>query len=86
MRRHRQGHAQFTSGVSNVLWTIWGWHARAFALIALQLGLFVLNVRGARKNEPLRLRSLHPPDPIAHVARDQAPGDDRGYTRPLSRI
>jgi len=38
--------------VSNVLWTIWGWHARAFALIALQLGLFVLNVRGARKNEP----------------------------------
>jgi len=38
--------------VSNVLWTIWGWHARAFALIALQLGLFVLNVRGERKNEP----------------------------------
>ena len=37
---------------SNVLWTIWGWHARAFALVALQLGLFVLNVRGARKNEP----------------------------------
>ena len=38
--------------VSNVLWTIWGWRARAFALVALQLGLFVLNVRGARKNEP----------------------------------
>jgi hypothetical protein len=38
--------------VSNVLWTIWGWHTRAFALVALQLGLFVLNVRGARKNEP----------------------------------
>jgi hypothetical protein len=38
--------------VSNVLWTIWGWHVRAFALVALQLGLFVLNVRGARKNEP----------------------------------
>jgi hypothetical protein len=38
--------------VSNVLWTIWGWHAGAFALVALQLGLFVLNVRGARKNEP----------------------------------
>jgi hypothetical protein len=37
---------------SNLLWTIWGWHARAFALVALQLGLFVLNVRGARKNEP----------------------------------
>jgi len=37
---------------SNVLWAIWGWHARAFALVALQLGLFILNVRGARKNEP----------------------------------
>jgi len=37
--------------VSNVLWTIWGWHARVFALVALQLGLFVLNVRGARKND-----------------------------------
>ena len=38
--------------MSNVLWTIWGWQARAFALVALQLGLFVLNIRGARKNEP----------------------------------
>ena len=37
---------------SNVLWAIWGWNARAFALVALQLGLFVLNVRGASKNEP----------------------------------
>ena len=37
---------------SNVLWVIWGWYARAYALIALQVGLFVLNVRGARKNEP----------------------------------
>ena len=36
---------------SNVLWIIWGWHTRAWALIALQVGLFVLNVRGARKNE-----------------------------------
>jgi hypothetical protein len=37
---------------SNVLWIIWGWHTRAWALIALQVGLFVLNLRGARKNEP----------------------------------
>ncbi len=37
--------------LSNVLWTT-GWHARAWALVALQLGLFALNVRGARKNEP----------------------------------
>jgi len=37
---------------SNLLWAAWGWHAQAWALIALQVGLFVLNLRGARKNEP----------------------------------
>ena len=37
---------------SNVLWTAWAFHAQAWALIALQAGLFVLNLRGARKNEP----------------------------------
>jgi hypothetical protein len=36
---------------SNLLWVAWGWHAQAWALIGLQLGLFALNVRGARKNE-----------------------------------
>jgi hypothetical protein len=37
---------------SNVLWVIWGWHDHAWALIALQVGLFLTNVRGARKNDP----------------------------------
>ena len=37
--------------VSNVLWIAWAWHTRAWALIALQVGLFVLNIRGALKNE-----------------------------------
>ncbi len=36
---------------SNVLWALWGWHADAYAMIALQVGLFAMNVRGARKNE-----------------------------------
>jgi hypothetical protein len=36
---------------SNLLWLIWGWHDGAYALIALQLGLFALNVRGAKKAE-----------------------------------
>ena len=36
---------------SNVLWAVWAWHVQAFALIVLQVGLFVLNVRGARKSE-----------------------------------
>jgi hypothetical protein len=38
--------------VSNVLWVIWGWHDGAYALIALQFGLFALNLRGVRKNDP----------------------------------
>ena len=36
---------------SNLLWIARGWHAHAWALIALQVGLFAMNVRGARKNE-----------------------------------
>lgn len=36
---------------SNVLWIVWGWHTHAWALIALQVGLFLLNLRGAAKNE-----------------------------------
>ena len=37
--------------LSNALWVAWGWHDGAFALIALQLGLLILNVRGALKND-----------------------------------
>lgn len=37
---------------SNVLWIAWGWQARAYALVVLQVCLAALNLRGARKNEP----------------------------------
>ena len=37
--------------LSNALWVIWGWHDGAYALIALQVGLFVLNLRGAQKSK-----------------------------------
>jgi hypothetical protein len=36
--------------LSNVLWVVWGIHARAYALIALQVCLAVMNVRGEWKN------------------------------------
>lgn len=49
-RRRNWGFWCFIAG--NVLWIIWGWHADAYALIALQLGLFLLNLRGVKKNEP----------------------------------
>ena len=38
--------------LSNVLWIPWGWHTNAFALITLQVGLAIMNIRGALKAEP----------------------------------
>ncbi len=48
----RRAHGFWWFIASNVLWIVWGWHTQAWALIALQVGLFVLNVRGAAKNDP----------------------------------
>jgi hypothetical protein len=35
---------------SNVLWIAWAVHARAYALVVLQVCLALLNMRGAAKN------------------------------------
>lgn len=48
-RRRKVGFWLFI--VSNGLWIAWGLSERVWALILLQLGLFALNLRGARKNE-----------------------------------
>ena len=37
--------------LSNLLWVGWGWHDHAWALIVLQFGLAILNIRGVAKNE-----------------------------------
>ena len=37
--------------LSNILWIFWGWHDGAYALIAMQIGLLFLNLRGALKND-----------------------------------
>jgi hypothetical protein len=37
--------------LSNVMWIVWGWHDGAWALIALQVGLMTMNIRGIFKNE-----------------------------------
>lgn len=45
-------HAGFLlSLVSNLLWSIWGWHAQALAVLVLQIALATLNIRGVRKTE-----------------------------------
>ena len=38
--------------LSNVLWIAWGLYDRAYALILLQVGLALMNIRGAVKNQP----------------------------------
>lgn len=47
---HRRGLGFWIFIVSNVLWVLWGWHDGAYALIAMQFGLLLLNIRGAVKN------------------------------------
>lgn len=37
---------------SNILWSIWGWHQQAYALIVLQVALALMNARGVYKNDP----------------------------------
>lgn len=37
--------------LSNLLWVIWAWHDGAYALIALQIGLAAMNIRGAMKTD-----------------------------------
>lgn len=36
---------------SNVAWVIWGLHARAYALVVLQVALAAMNIRGVRAND-----------------------------------
>ncbi len=37
--------------LGTVLWAGWGWHDHAWALVILQVGLAVLNIRGVAMNE-----------------------------------
>jgi hypothetical protein len=46
-RRRRAGFWFFLG--SNVLWTIWGIHASAYALVVLQIALGAINIWGAHK-------------------------------------
>jgi hypothetical protein len=49
-RRERRSVGFWLFLLSNVLWVIWGIHAQAYALIALQVCLAFMNVRGELKN------------------------------------
>ena len=49
--KHRRNVGFWVFLGSNVLWTLWGWHDGALALIALQVALAALNIRGVAKTE-----------------------------------
>lgn len=48
--KHKRGLGFWIFILSNILWVLWGWHDGAIALIAMQIGLLLLNIRGAFKN------------------------------------
>jgi hypothetical protein len=48
-RKRRRNAGFWVFLLSNVLWIAWGWHDDAYALIALQLGLALTNIRGVFK-------------------------------------
>ncbi len=48
-REHKRGWGFWIFLLSNALWVAWGIHARAYALIALQVCLAALNIRGVKK-------------------------------------
>ena len=50
-RKRRRNAGFWVFLASNVLWVAWGLHDDAWALIALQLGLAIMNVRGVLKND-----------------------------------
>lgn len=50
--------------LSNVLWSAWGLHSQAYALIALQFCLALLNIRGLFKTE-----DAQPPSPPCRTER-----------------
>ncbi|MDP9043717.1 MAG: hypothetical protein M3O01_02825 [Pseudomonadota bacterium] len=49
-RRTRRYWGFATFMLSNAMWIAWGWHTASYALVVLQIGLFFMNVRGAREN------------------------------------
>jgi len=49
-QKHRRQIGFWLYLVSNLLWVVWAIHARAYALIILQLCLAVMNIRGEKRN------------------------------------
>jgi hypothetical protein len=53
-RKNRRNIGFWVFLASNVLWVLWGLHDGALALIALQVSLAALNIRGVSKTDPAK--------------------------------
>jgi hypothetical protein len=53
-REEKRGWGFWVFLVSNVLWASWGIHVKAYAVIALQVCLAALNIRGVKKTSEER--------------------------------
>ena len=51
MNRRRRAWGFWIFLFSNALWMAWGYDARAWAVVLLQVFLAIVNIRGVRKNE-----------------------------------
>lgn len=58
--------------LSNLLWIVWGVHDEAWALIALQVALMAMNIRGIWKNDS------HESTPSAQAGADDVPAAGAG--------
>jgi hypothetical protein len=52
-RERKRGLGFWLFLVSNVMWVAWGLHTSAWALVVLQFALAAMNIRGAKKNDPV---------------------------------
>nr|WP_240933273.1 hypothetical protein [Diaphorobacter sp. HDW4B] len=50
-RKNARNHGFWVFLASNLLWIVWGMHSRSYALVALQVGLVLLNLRGLQKTD-----------------------------------
>ncbi len=67
---------------SNVLWVVWALPEAAWALIVLQVGLFVLNVRGAKQNEPEAEEEAQSGESVVEALEHEVVGGDEQPRRP----
>jgi hypothetical protein len=50
-RTYKRNYGFWLFLAGNVLWVVWGWQEKAYALLILQVCLAALNIRGAVKTE-----------------------------------